>query len=96
MVVLFPSCPGKGKEGREGREGKGTGRGMNGWVKCRREGREGREGKEGKGGSYLPIDILRRGLDVARLAVDAAAPRQLSLAPYIKKKKKKKKGNKNK
>ena len=27
---------------------------------------------EGKEGPYLPIDILRRGLDVARLAVDAA------------------------
>ena len=31
---------------------------------------EGKEGGEGKP-SYLPIDILRRGLDIARLAVNA-------------------------
>ena len=33
---------------------------------------------KGKEGPYLPIDILRRGFDIARLAVDAAVVRSVS------------------
>ena len=46
---------------------------------------------KGKEGPYLPIDILRRGLDVARFAVDAAVvsdslarePRRVALSTYV-------------